>query len=173
MLRSLAIRPHGSLPCQGSRDSKKRVHLPRSKMLFPMRRQKCDAALSLLAERQDEAAAHVLVDCALRADPDHPVHRALSRPGTARISAILQRLKGADDRIAPVLVAALSRMRIAAATVGLFDALSLANPAARAAAATALVAANAEGARSAVSVLAKNDPDPEVRRVCSAALGSG
>jgi HEAT repeat protein len=130
-----------------------------------------DAALSLLAERQDEAAAHVLVDCALRAEPDHPVHRALSRPGIARVGAILQKLKGADDRIAPVLVAALSRMHFDAATAALFDALALTNPAARAAAATALVAANAEGARNVVALLAQNDPDPEVRRVCLAALG--
>jgi HEAT repeat protein len=130
-----------------------------------------DAALSLLAERQDEAAAHVLVDCALRSESDHPVHRALSRPGTARIGAILSRLKSADDRNAPVLVAALSRMHVDAATVALFDALALANPAARAAAASALVGANAEGAQGAVSVLAQNDPDPEVRRVCLAALG--
>jgi HEAT repeat protein len=130
-----------------------------------------DAALSLLAERQDEAAAHVLVDCALRADAEHPVHRALSRPGAARIRAILARLKSADDRIAPVLVAALSRMHLDSATVALFDVLALSNPAARAAAASALVAANANGAHEKVSLLAKNDPDPEVRRVCLAALG--
>jgi HEAT repeat protein len=130
-----------------------------------------DAALSLLAERQDEPAARVLVDCAVRTEPNHPVHRALSRPGPARIAVILQRLKVADDRIAPVLVAALSRMHVDRATTALFDALALTNPAARAAAASALVAANADGAQTAVSVLAQNDPDPEVRRVCAAALG--
>jgi HEAT repeat protein len=131
-----------------------------------------DAALSLLAERQDEAAAHVLVDCALRAEPDHPVHRALSRPGISRVGAIMQRLKSADDRSAPVLVAALSRMHVDSATAALFDALALTNPAARAAAASALVGANADGAQNAVSLLAQNDPDPEVRRICSAALGA-
>lgn len=131
-----------------------------------------DAALSLLAERDDEAAAHVLVDCALRSAPDHPVQRALSRPGSSRITAILSRLSSADDRMAPVLVAALTRMKAETANAALFKALALTNPAARAAAASALVAANATGAQQAVSLLAHNDPDPEVRRVCTAALGS-
>lgn len=131
-----------------------------------------DAALSLLAERQDEAAAQVLVDLALGAEPDHPVQRALSRPAPSHIAAIVSRLASADDRTAPALAAALTRMHAEAATSALFDALALANPAARAAAATALVAADVEGARCAVSKLAQEDPDPEVRRVCSAAVGA-
>jgi HEAT repeat protein len=131
-----------------------------------------DAALSLLADRNDDAAARVLVECALRYEPEHPAQRALSRPGSARVTAIASRLARADDRMAPVLVAALTRMHAENATSALFDALTLTNPAARAAAATALVAARAEGAAEAVTALAHNDPDPEVRRVCSAALGS-
>jgi HEAT repeat protein len=129
-----------------------------------------DAALSLLAERQDGAAASLLVEHALRSDIDHPVQRALSRPGNARISAIMARLAGADSRAAPILVAALTRMHAANATVALFDALSLPSPSARAAAASALVAANARGAHGAVAKLVDSDPDAEVRRVAAAAL---
>jgi hypothetical protein len=62
-------------------------------------------------------------------------------------------------------------MHVDSAMTALFDALALTNPAARAAAASALVGANAEGARHAVSLLVQSDPDPEVRRVCLAALG--
>ncbi len=131
-----------------------------------------EAALSLLAERQDDTAAHALVDAALRFELDHPVHRALSRPGTARVHAILTRLETADDRKAPLLVAALTRMHTEAATHALFDALAFTNPTARAAAASALVASHADGAERAVELLAHNDPDPEVRRVCTAALGA-
>jgi len=131
-----------------------------------------DAALSLLAEREDDAAARVLVDWALRVDIDHPVQRTLSRPSPARVVAILSRLAGADDRAAPILVAALLRMHAPTATVALFEALALSNPAARAAAASALVAAGADGATQAVKQLADRDPDPEVRRVCAAVLAA-
>jgi HEAT repeat protein len=129
-----------------------------------------DAALSLLAERQDDAAARLLVEHALRNDSQHPVQRALSRPGNARITAIMARLADADNRVAPILVAGLTRMHADSATVALFEALELPNPAARAAAASALVAANARGASGAVAKLVDNDPDPEVRRVAAAVL---
>jgi hypothetical protein len=54
----------------------------------------------------------------------------------------------------------------------LFEALALPNAAARGAAASALIALGARGAEHAVSNLAANDPDPDVRRVCAAALAS-
>lgn len=130
-----------------------------------------DATLSLLADREDEPAARVLVERALETDSDPSVQRALSRPGAARISAIVLRLADADSRNAPILVAALARMHTDEAKSALFEALRAANPAARAAAANALVAIDAEGALEEVAILAKTDRDPEVRRVCSAALG--
>lgn len=131
-----------------------------------------EAALSLLAEREDEAAASVLVERALQAESERAVQRAVSRPGAARIAAICTRLASADNRGAPILVAALARMHTDEATAALFEALRLPNPAARAAAANALVATNAEGAASEVAELARHDPDPEVRRVCEAALST-
>jgi HEAT repeat protein len=131
-----------------------------------------EAALSLLSERDDEPAARVLVDWALRSEPDHPAQRALSRPGASRVIAILSRLTAADDRAAPILVAALARMHLETATHALFEALAFTNPAARAAAASALVASGTEGASQAVRGLADTDPDPEVRRVCAALLST-
>ncbi len=128
------------------------------------------AALSLLAERDDEPAARVLVDWALKSDPDHPAQRALSRPGANRVLAILARMPDADDRSAPILAAALGRMSFEMATVGLFEALEMENPAARAAAATTLVGIDARGAAQAVGALAASDPDHNVRQVSAAAL---
>ncbi len=128
------------------------------------------AALSLLAERGDAVAAQILVDLALRSDPAHPVHRALSRPSAAHVVAILARLTSADDRAAGVLVAALSRMRLEAATRALFEVLAMANPAARGAAASALISLDPPGARDAVTRLAQHDPDLDVRKMCAAAL---
>lgn len=130
------------------------------------------AALSLLAERDDEPAARVLVDWALASDANHPAQRALSRPGANRVLAIIARLSTADARSAPILVAALGRMNFEMATVALFEALAMPNATTRAAAAAALVAVGARGANHAVAALAAKDPDPEVRRVCAAALAT-
>jgi HEAT repeat protein len=129
-----------------------------------------DAALSVLGERDDEAAARILVETALRSQPEHPVHHALSRPGQARVSVITSQLAKADPRTAPLLVAALARMGTPSARQSLFGALSSSNAASRSAAASALVATGGDDAVRAVSQLATNDPDPEVRRVCAAAL---
>jgi len=130
------------------------------------------AAVSLLAERDDEVAARVLVEWALRSDGNHPVQRALSRAGASRVLAILAHLPKADAQGAPVLVAALARMKFEMATVALFEALELPNPTVRSQAAAALVALGARGAVHAVANLAANDPDPEVRRICAAAIAS-
>jgi HEAT repeat protein len=127
-----------------------------------------DAALSLLGDRSDPPAMEVLVELALAMDLDHPAHRTLSLPGAGRAHAIALRLADADDRAAGILVAALARMGDELATAALFDALASGNPAARRAAAGALAGIGAHGARAAVAELALADPDPEVRRVCSA-----
>jgi hypothetical protein len=88
------------------------------------------------------------------------------------VLALLARLTTADARTAPILAAALARMHFEMATGALFEALALANPAARAAAASTLISLGADGADRAVSVLASSDPDPDVRRVCAAALAA-
>lgn len=131
-----------------------------------------DAALSLLADRDDEAAARVLVDWALRADLEHPVHRALSRPGHNRIGVVMTRLASADSRAAPRLVAALARMGTDEATAALFDAIALPSSPTRASAASSLISLRAPGAVRIVTTLAATDPDPDVRRTLRAALSS-
>ncbi|HEY3804922.1 MAG TPA: HEAT repeat domain-containing protein [Kofleriaceae bacterium] len=129
-----------------------------------------DAVLSLLAERDDRGATELLLELALEQELEHPVHAALSRPGAVRIAVIAEHLAQAGDATAPVLAAALARIRNGAATATLFSMLSVPNPSARRAAASSLIAIDADGARAAVGRLATHDPDPEVRRVCSAAL---
>ena len=131
-----------------------------------------EAALSLLGERDDRAAADVLVAIALTSEPEHPAHRALSWPGAARSAAIQARLGEASDRDADVLVAALARMGDDAAITALFASLELANPAVRRAAATALIAIGAPGARGRVTQLASHDPDLGVRRASAAAAAT-
>ncbi|MBA3462533.1 MAG: HEAT repeat domain-containing protein, partial [Deltaproteobacteria bacterium] len=129
-----------------------------------------DAALSLLAERDDVDAARILVDAALASAPDNPVHAALSRPGAARIAEIAARIATAPDADVPVLTSALARMHVPAATHALFDALVSTSATVRRDAASALVAIGATGALAAVRNLAVEDPDPEVRRACAAAI---
>jgi HEAT repeat protein len=131
-----------------------------------------DAALSILAEREDEAAARVLVDWALKADASHPVHRALSRPGHNRIAVVMGKLANADGRAAPRLVAALARMGTDAATNALFDAITLPSSPTRANAAASLISLRVPGAVRTVTTLAATDPDPDVRRTLRAALST-
>lgn len=131
-----------------------------------------EAAVSLLAERTDRAGAEALIDLALRNDPAHPAHAALSRPDPERIAAVGARLGAAIDPAATLLAAALSRMADRGAVEALFSALASASPAARRAAATSLIAIDAAGARQAVARLATHDPDPDVRRACAAAGAS-
>ena len=128
-----------------------------------------EAALSLLGDRDDPPAATALVDIALATDVDDPAQRTLSQPGTARIGAIAARLVASDERASGILASALVRMRDGHATALLFAALGFDNPAARRTAAGALVGIGADGARAAVARLAREDPDPEVRRSCVAA----
>jgi HEAT repeat protein len=131
-----------------------------------------DAALSLLAERDDRAAVDALVELAFTSELDHPVHRALSRPSPVRIAALAEHLAQADDRDASVLAAALARMADPRATAALFDALGTGSPAVRRAVATSLSAMGASGAAAIVARLAAEDPDPDVRRISAALVVS-
>ena len=131
-----------------------------------------DAAISLLADRDDAEAAAILADVALASPVDHPAHAALSRPSPVRIAEIVGRLATAQEGDVTTLTSALARMRSADATRALFEALTAPSPAVRRDAATALVAVGATGAVAAVRRLAAEDPDPEVRRACAAAVAS-
>lgn len=128
-----------------------------------------DAAIALLAEHADPRATRVLIDLALEAAPDHPVHGALSRATPERIASLAERAARANAHDATVLVAALARMRDPAAVAAMFTLLRADNPIARRTAATMLIASGAPGARVAIAKLAHDDPDPDVRSVCAAA----
>lgn len=134
--------------------------------------QVAEAALSLLADRADADAAGALVDVALAAPPEHPAHAALSRPSPARIAAIESRLTTADGPGVTTLVAALARMRDDRSIDALVRALTVTNPAVRLAAAGVLGAIGETRARELVAHLAQVDADPDVRRVCAAAVGA-
>lgn len=131
-----------------------------------------EAAIGLLADRSDHAAADALVDLALAAPPDDPVHAALSRPGAARIAAIATRLTGQHAVGAITLASALARMHAPEATAALLDMLDAGDPIVRRTAATIAAATNAPGAAARIARLATIDPDPEVRSVCATLAGS-
>ncbi len=131
-----------------------------------------DAALSLLADRDDPDASRALVAVALDTALDHPAHIALSRPSANRIAALVDRLASTSDHTAAILAAALARMADPRATAALFGLLATASSAARGAVASVLVAMNAEGARAAVTRLANDDADPDVRRIAAALVGT-
>lgn len=131
-----------------------------------------DAAVSLLAERDDAESAAILATLALSTPPEHPAHAAISRPSAVRIAEIVSRLASAREGDITVLTSALARMRSDDATRALFEALVSPSASVRRDAATALVGSGAAGAVAAVRKLAAEDPDPEVRRACAAAVAS-
>ncbi len=130
-----------------------------------------EAAISLLADREDREAAEALVDLALDAPADDPVHAALSRPGAARIAAISARLSHTHVVGALTLASALARMHAPEATAALLEMLDTGDPSVRRTAATFLAATGAPGAAARIARLATIDPDPEVRRVCVTLAG--
>ena len=131
-----------------------------------------DAAVSLLSERGDPAAARALIDIAINAPAGHPSRVALAQPSEVRANAIGDRLVTADVAAAQRLCGALGAMGAQAGAVAiLFAQLASPNPAARAAAAAVLSANRVSAAASVISRLASDDPDAEVRAIC-AALGA-
>jgi HEAT repeat protein len=123
----------------------------------------CDAALSLLGDREDAPAAAALVELCLGASLQHPAQRTLSRPGIARSAAIAARLPFVDDAGAARLIGALARLRD---TPAVKAALALDNAAVRRAAARALIAL---GDVALLARLAVDDPDLEVREISASA----
>ncbi len=92
---------------------------------------------------------------------------ALSTPHPERVSALVQGLADADDALATLLASCLVKLGSNTARDGLIAALTLDNRAARMAAAHALAALGTREAYAALSQCASDDPDPELRRVCS------
>ena len=91
----------------------------------------------------------------------------LSQPAPHRVAQLTRSLLGADDSLAPMLAASLSRLRDADARDGLLHVLSKGTIAARKAAAAALAASREPRALAEVAAVADTDVDAGVRQLCS------
>jgi len=129
------------------------------------------AAVGFLATRSGTPATQALVS--LLGDPAlrERVVSALALPAEGRIPGLLTALEAADEKVAPLLVAALARMQRADARAALLTALGSSSPAGRSAAAAAVAALGTVEARQALEQASTHDEDPEVRRACLLALG--
>jgi HEAT repeat protein len=129
-----------------------------------------NAAIGFLAAQHGSAATQQLAGLL----SDHPLRglvlNSLALPVEGRIPGLLAGLEYADDQVAPLLVGALARMNRADATAAIFESLTMAGPAGRRAAATALACMGTTAARGALERAAREDSNPEVRRICSLAL---
>jgi HEAT repeat protein len=128
------------------------------------------AAIGFLSSRSGADATQSLVRILPRFPERERVVDALSVWVEGRVEALIDGLAGADDEVAPHLVAALVRMRRPDAWRALADAMTLANPAARKAVAAALPAVTTREAHDALTRAAAEDADEEVRRIASLVL---
>jgi HEAT repeat protein len=128
------------------------------------------AALGFIGAMSGTDGTRVLIDL-LRgaADPDVVV-QLLATPHSGRDGTILAALDGADDDQAPLLTAALARMRTAEARVGLMQAMASPSVATRKSAAAVLGTFRTGDALEALRHAADNDADPQVRRICAVLL---
>jgi HEAT repeat protein len=128
------------------------------------------AAIGFLSARGGRGATDALV-ALLPLSPDRErVLTALSLPMDGRIAALVAALRDADDELAPLLVAALVRMRRPEAGVALVQAFALPNVRARKAVASGLAALGSPEAWATLQRAAGSDPDAEVRRIATLLL---
>ena len=98
------------------------------------------------------------------------VQAALSLDAEGRVEGLLDALEAADDEGAALLTSALARQRRPEAADGLLTAMKMPNVAARKAAASALSVLRTKAGTLALQRAAENDPEPEVRQICSLLL---
>jgi HEAT repeat protein len=127
------------------------------------------AAIGYLSTRPGPEATTVLLRRLLDPTTRDRAVEALAVAADERVDGVLAALETADADTAPVLMAALTRMRRPSSQAGIASALGFENVHARRAASSALVAIGTPEAREALH-RAASDPDPIVRRVCAAAL---
>jgi HEAT repeat protein len=125
------------------------------------------AAVDLLSQRSGAAASKALVELLDRPEVSDAALAALARPAEGRIPLLFSVLEHADEDRARQITAALARMKRPEAVHAVFHALGLANVAARKAAAITLAALGGKEELAAVRHAAKEDQDPEVRRLCA------
>lgn len=126
------------------------------------------AAIGYLSTRPGADATTALLDQLANASVRERVLEALAVAADERIDGVLSALETADADRAPLLVAALARMRRPSSQAAIAAALSGDNVHARRAAASALAAIGTPEAREALTRAGAADPDPDVRRICNA-----
>jgi HEAT repeat protein len=125
------------------------------------------AALRFLSAMPGTHATSLLIGLLRRTALAEPVLSALSLHVEGRVAGLVQALESADDETAAALTSVLVRLRRPDAAAALVTAMSLANVAARKAAASALAVLAGAAALDALRKAASDDPEPEVRQVCS------
>jgi HEAT repeat protein len=128
------------------------------------------AAIGFLATRAEQEATDVLVHLLGSSGARDRALAGLLVPAQGRIPGLLAALETADDELAPVLTSVLAKLPYADAASALLQVLSLANVAARKAAASALAALASPEAAAALRRAADTDPDPGVRQICGLLL---
>jgi HEAT repeat protein len=128
------------------------------------------AAIELLAGRQGEQDTAALMRILARDPSAQLVCSALARNLTARLPTLLRALDRANDVLARSLVGVLSRVDSRAARDALDVAFESNNVAARRAAARVLSVTLDDAAKASLARAATLDLDPEVRRICAAAI---
>lgn len=134
-----------------------------------------NAAIGFLGARQTADATTVLVKL-LRERRTNGIAEelllgALSVFSAGRVRGLLDALAHVEDEeLAPLLSSALARMNHPEARAALVQALGSASSAGRKAAAATLAGLGGRDVQDALYRSAHEDPDPEVRRVCAAAL---
>jgi HEAT repeat protein len=128
------------------------------------------AAIELLANRATEAATQALIHVLERDSSSKEAVTALGQNIEARVSYVLAQLERADDALARVLLMALSRAEPRVYRAALDTAFASPNARTRAATARVFSLLADDAAKASLARAATLDADPEVRRICAAAI---
>lgn len=129
-----------------------------------------NAAIGFLAATPGVTATRLLTELLYPTTTREPIVAALSVPIEGRVPGLQAALADADDETASALTSALTRLHRADANAVLLDAMRSPNVAARKAAASALSVLASREAVEALRQAAQDDPEPEVRQICSLLL---
>ncbi len=128
------------------------------------------SAIAFLGGRREQEATEVLVELLAIPALKNKAKAALLIPSEGRVAGLLIALASADHELAAILISILSRLQRPEARTALLSAFRLNNVAARKAAAQALAARRDSEMVSALQEAEENDPDQEVRQICSLLL---
>ena len=129
-----------------------------------------EAAVGFIAAIPGAVATRALCDLLRTTAHAEPVLAALSVHVEGRVAGIVEALESADDESASALASALIRLRRPNARAALFEVMHKPHVAARKAAAVALGSLGGNDAWAALKAAADDDPEPEVRQICSLLL---